>query len=129
MVQGPLALNFSRRKWGLLPRIENGDFSCSAKFNYTRLHLWIDADVGVQGSPDHVFVKLYTHGCQEQNAGYLLNGGLRDLYKELERFSYQEDMAVHFVTARELVNVVKSIEADVELTDLIAAKNFRYIRN
>ena len=67
IVQGPLALNWSSRKFGVLPRIENSEVADHAPAVVERIDNWVAQRIGVIGKPDWVFVKVYTHGCQEMN--------------------------------------------------------------
>ncbi len=129
MVQGPLALNFKERKWGILPRIENGDVSHTTKIRLERLNLWINAGISVRGSAECVFIKLYTHGCQERNSEYLLGSGIRELFKLAQDYACQLSVSMHFVTAREMANVIKSLENRNETVDFTQARNYRYTRN
>jgi len=43
LIQGPLALNWQRKKFGLLPRIENGDLTAANPPTAERLRLWLDS--------------------------------------------------------------------------------------
>ena len=43
MVQGPLNLNWKRRKAGVLPRLENGDLTEANPPNLDRFQLWLSA--------------------------------------------------------------------------------------
>jgi hypothetical protein len=102
LVQGPLALDWRRRKWGLLPRIENADVSAAHPVTPERVANWIRQRIGVVGKPDWVFIKVHTHGCQESNFPVLFDGRLHEALKPFR---------LHYVTARELFNLVKAAEA------------------
>jgi hypothetical protein len=113
LVQGPLALNWRERKWGLLPRIEHADVSCHAPASPARVDLWARQRIGVRGKPDWLFVKVHTHGCQERNfsaafgaAAERMHGWLREKLNDGERFF------LHYVTAREMFNLVRAAEAN-----------------
>ncbi|MFA5014776.1 MAG: hypothetical protein WC549_04485 [Actinomycetota bacterium] len=129
MVQGPLAINFKERKWGVLPRIENGDVSHSARIRLKRLNLWINAGISVTGAAECVFIKLYTHGCQENNREYLLKNGINDLFKLAQDYACRQSVDLHFVTAREMVNIIKFLENSDATVDFKQARNYRYVRN
>lgn len=129
MVQGPLALNFKERKWGILPRIENGDLSHTSRIRLERFNLWFNAGISVKGAAGCVFIKLYTHGCQERNSEYLLGDGLRCLYKLAYDYACQRSVDVHFVTAREMTNVIKYLENGNTMVDFKQARNFRYTKD
>jgi hypothetical protein len=112
MIQGPLALNWTRRKWGLLPRIEYGALSASNRIFDDRVALWVQQGIHVVGHPDWVFVKVYGHGCQEGNMHYLLSEGLDHLFSTLERqYNDRTQYMLHYVSAREMFNVAKALEA------------------
>jgi hypothetical protein len=104
LIQGPLALNWRSRKWGLLPRIEAGNIAGHCRPTADRVRLWLDQRIGVAGRPDWVFIKVHTHGCQEENFAPALDGRLHELLAQLPA-------TLHYVTAREMYNLVKAAEA------------------
>jgi hypothetical protein len=112
LIQGPLLLDWRRRKWGLLPRLENGCLQGSQPPSLARLDAWLRARVQVPGRPDWYFVKLHAHGAPE-NAHEVLLGepmirfheGLAQRARENPKFHY------HYVTAREMFNLIKAAEA------------------
>ncbi|MEK7702454.1 MAG: hypothetical protein AAB317_00645 [Nitrospirota bacterium] len=116
MIQGPLALNWKRRKWGVLPRIENSSLAATTQVREDRVDLWVRQGIHVKGRPDCIFVKVYTHGCQESNKDYLLSGGLDRLFSILEN-NYNDGTRkmLHYVSAREMFNVAKALEAESSL--------------
>src|SRR5690606_13487670 len=83
MVQGPLVLDWSHRKCGILPRIENGDLHAGRTPAIERLSLWRAAGVCVAGRPDWLFVKLHTHGCKAGNIDVLLGEPLARFHADL----------------------------------------------
>jgi hypothetical protein len=112
LVTGPLALNGRRRKWGLLPRLENAEISGANPPTADRVRLWARQGIGVAGRPDWVFVKLHTHGCVPANATTLLGPAIRAMHETLNReFNDGRRWRLHYVTAREMVNMVKAAEA------------------
>lgn len=111
LVQGPLGLNWERRKWGGVPRIENGDLSGSNPPTLDRIRIWIRLGIHVQGRPDWVFIKLHTHGCNPQNMATLLADPMRRFYDHLlGHYNDGKTFSVHFVTAREMVNIIHAAE-------------------
>jgi len=129
MVQGPLTLNWKNRKYGVAPRIENSELSYKNPITPQRVKLWINANIHVKNSPDHIFIKLHTHGCQEKNSEYLLNGGLADLFFYFNNnYNDGTNYRTHFVTAREMVNVVKALEDGV-VDNVKKMREYRLVRN
>ena len=109
MVQGPLCLNWNNRKSGLFPRIENGGLFSNNPPTPIRVKSWIDTGISVKGAPEHIFVKIYTHGANDDVMRMLFdNGGLARLFESFER--YQETAAIHYVSAREMVERIVEIQ-------------------
>ncbi len=112
-IQGPLGFNIRNRKLGILPRIENADVSLSAKPTPDRVDLWVDTAIHVEGKPDWLFVKVHGHCAQDQDARYLLEeGGFEQMFDYLDkRYNDGEKYQLHYVSAREMYNIVKAAEA------------------
>lgn len=112
LIQGPLILDWSRRKYGLLPRLENACIQGSQPTRIERLDRWMQARVQVPSRPDWFFVKLHTHGGDEENHDVLLGEPMVRFHEDLARRA-QENPRFHFhyVTAREMYNLVKAAEA------------------
>lgn len=129
LVQGPLALNWQRRKYGLLPRIENAEVSGANPPTPDRLRLWLDTRIAVEGRPEWVFIKLHTHGGIPPNMATLLGDPMRRFYAHLlERAAGPEGFRIHFVTTREMVNILHAAE-DGATGDAGAFRNYRYMAN
>ncbi len=112
IIQGPLCPNWKRRKLGVLPRLENGELSAVNPPTAERIALWVDQHIHVSGRPEWVFVKVYTHGAYEAAAGMLLGEPRRELHRILERdYNDGKHYVLHYVSARELYNIVKAAEA------------------
>lgn len=110
MVQGPLALNWASRKWGLLPRIESGEISADNPPTAERVELWFRQGVHVRGRPDHLFVKVHAHGTQPENQRAFLERGLLDrLYTLLKQRAEASGFQIHYETAREMYDVIRRL--------------------
>jgi hypothetical protein len=113
MIQGPLGLDLSERKLGIVPRIENGDLTHLRPPTLDRLWTWLASGVHVQGRPDWRFVKLHTHGAQEANSHMLLGEPMRAFRAALARFAAEhETFRYYYVTAREMAHLVHALESD-----------------
>lgn len=111
IVQGPLTLNWKRRSRGVFPRIENGEIDADNPPTPDRIDLWIQQRIHVRGRPEWVFVKVYTHGANERNTDMLLGDSLRSMHRVLqEQYNDGKRYQLHFVTARELYNLIKAAE-------------------
>lgn len=112
MLQGPLGFNWQDRKFGCIPRIENSDLSASAPWSAERIKLWLKSAVSVDGRPEWLFIKLYTHGAQEANMNEVLGDRRDALHTFLEQhYNDGENYALHYVSARESFNIIKAAEA------------------
>jgi hypothetical protein len=111
LIQGPLLLNWKRRKFGLLPRLENGCLQGSQPATAERIDLWLQAGVQVAQRRDWFFVKLHTHGAPEKNAGSLLGEPMVRFHQALaQRASEDPNFHYHYVTAREMYNLARAAE-------------------
>ena len=112
LIQGPLLLNWKRRKWGFLPRVENGCIQAGQPASAARIDHWLRARVQVPARPDWFFVKLHTHGAFEPNARVLLGEDMERFHEALAaRAQENKHFHFHYVTAREMVNLAKAAEA------------------
>jgi hypothetical protein len=128
IVQGPLGLNWDRRKYGILPRIENSDLTAANPPTRDRLHVWLECNIGVLGRPNWVFAKLHTHGARLDNMEMLLGDAMRAFHRMLARFSADDPkFRYHYATAREMVNIIHAAEAG-HSGDPNQFRNFRYRR-
>ncbi len=112
VIQGVLALNLHWRKWGLLPRVENSDITGTNPPTPKRFHLWLRHAPRIVGLEDWAFVKLHSHGAIEANSEVFLGSQMRAFHRYLcEDWATQRGNALHYVTAREMVNVLRAVEA------------------
>jgi hypothetical protein len=111
LVQGPLLLNWSWRRFWSRPRVENGNLQRNQPPTARRLDLWLRARVRVSSRPEWVFVKLYTHGAPEHNAKIVLGEPMVRFHQLLaQRAANGSDFKYHYVTAREMYNLIKAAE-------------------
>jgi hypothetical protein len=112
LIQGPLALNWKWRKWGLIPRIENSDIRNSSPPLPARVDTWVNQRIQVEGRPDWVFVKIHTHGAQEPSFHAVLGEPVKRMHEHLQS-KYNDGIknALHYVSAREMYNIAKAAEA------------------
>lgn len=111
LVQGPLALNWSRRKWGLLPRLENADLTGANAPTAQRFRLWQSQRIHVAGRPDWVFIKLHSHGAVPENSEVLLGPAAESFHHFFtSQFPSESGIQTHYVTAREMANLIHAAE-------------------
>jgi hypothetical protein len=86
---------------------------------------WVAQNIHVEGRPDWVFVKVHTLGAPEAEAAALLGEPGRALHRELTtRFNDGVRWKLHYVTAREMYNVVLAA-VDGRSGDPHAFRDFR----
>lgn len=111
IIQGPLTLNWSDRKWGLLPRIENSDIRKKQPPTPKRIDLWIEQNICIEGREDWIFVKIHTHGTQESDIDSLLGRPVDEMFSYLEsHYNDGVNHVLHYVSAREMANIVRAAE-------------------
>lgn len=129
LIQGPLVLDWSRRKWGLVPRMENACVQASQPPNIRRLDSWLRARVQVPGRPDWFFVKLHAHGAPEDAHEVLLGHPMIQFHEELARRAQSNPrFHYHYVTAREMANLAHAAQAGFH-GSVDQARDFLYVAN
>jgi hypothetical protein len=112
LIQGPLVLDWRRRRWGIIPRVENGCIQANQAAAADRIDAWLAAGVGVPGRPDWSFVKLHTHGATEANQQVLLGEAMVKFHEALARRAGDDPrFRYHYVTAREMYNLALAAES------------------
>lgn len=116
MIQGPLAWDWSRPKWGLLPRLENGDLTGRCPPSLDRFGRWCQSGVCVAGREDWLFVKLHTHGAQESNMEMFLGDPMARFHSDLKEFAdLNPQLKYYYVTAREMAAIARQAEDETVL--------------
>ena len=112
ILQGPLALNWKNRRWGLMPRIENADVRAGYPPTRDRVDLWVKQHIHVLGRVDWIFIKVHTHGTQDRDIDALLSEPVDAMFSYLEsKYNDGKNYVLHYVNSREMFNIVKAAEA------------------
>ena len=126
LVQGPLGLNWRRRKFGILPRIENGEITGANPPSADRIRIWTQLGIHVEGRPEWIFIKLHTHGGIERDMATLLTDRMKSFFTHaLATYNDGKNFRLHFVSAREMVNIIHAAE-DGHTGDAGAFRDHRY---
>lgn len=113
LVQGPLGLNLENRKYGLFPRLENGGLYPAIPITKERISCWFKAGVHLKGRRDVLFIKLYNHGAYEEMINVFLERlGLLKLLELVSEHCLYNNAKLHYVTAREMTNIIISMESE-----------------
>lgn len=115
IIQGPLAFNWRKRKLGLIPTVEDGNIHEGNLFNCNKVDLWEKVHISIKGKPDWVFIKIFTHGAPEKNHNAVLGPEADKLFTYvIKKYCDKNGYKLHFVTAREMYNIIKAGEDGLE---------------
>jgi len=108
MFTGPLTFDWSRRKHGLpVPRVDDGALAQNYPLSLERLTRWRSARIIVEGRPEWVFIKLYSHGFFEWDQDLMIGDQMKRFMGEvLELGDRTGEFKIHFASAREAFNMV-----------------------
>jgi hypothetical protein len=107
IIQGPLMLDFSRvSKERFLPRIENAEITAKNPPTMDRLQFWTQAGITVSGRSDWLFIKLHCHGLDPREQAAMSGASISNFLRDLMLSADDRNYKVHFVTAREMVNII-----------------------
>jgi hypothetical protein len=106
LIQGPWMFDWDRTSRSGFGRIENGALTGVNPPSLRRLALWKKAAVAVQGRPDWIFIKLHTHGMDPNDMETILGEPMQQFLRELIASAPARGETLHFVSAREMVNIV-----------------------
>jgi hypothetical protein len=121
LIQGPLLVDWQRH------RIENACLQASQPPSMHRLDLWIRAGISVPSRPDWRFVKLHTHGAPEANQRTLLGQPMLAFHANLAEHSQDNpNFHFHYVTAREMYNLVRAAENGYQ-GDIAGARDYELL--
>lgn len=116
MIQGPLGLDFHGPGRKFVPYIDNGDLSESRPPWTQRAKNWLNANIRVDGADDWIFVKLYTHGTQEEISKIFFGEPMQELHQEWKRLATKHAGFEYFyVTAFEMASLVHQAESGIKV--------------
>ncbi|MCG8667898.1 MAG: hypothetical protein MI867_00670 [Pseudomonadales bacterium] len=112
IIQGPLTLDWRKKKMGFMPGIDNGDMKTTMPPDEHRVDAWVNQHIHVKGRPNWIFIKIHTHGTQERDMDTLLGPPTVKMYEYLaSKYNDGKDYVMHFVSSREMYNIIKAAEA------------------
>ena len=112
MIQGPLGFRWKGRKHRLLPSVDDGEISSNNPPTNDRVDFWVKTDIHVMGRPDWIIVKVFAHGAAIGEQETLLGKPINIFHAYLqEEYNDGKDYLLHYVTAREIYNIIKAAEA------------------
>jgi hypothetical protein len=105
-VQGPLMLDFDRRARNGFARVENAALTGPNPPGLRRLQLWKKAAISVQGRPDWLFIKIHCHSMDPHQRESVMGEFMQRFLSELTEGAQDRREIIHFVTARQMVNII-----------------------
>lgn len=112
MVQGPLGFRWKGRKRKYFPSVDDGEIAGNNPPTRERVDFWVNTGVHVLGRPDWVIVKAFTHGAPKREHKTLLGVPIITMHNHLkEKYNNGTSHYLHYVTSRELYNIIKAAEA------------------
>ena len=80
LIQGPIGINFKWRTPKGLPHVENADVRKACPPLKSRIDQWVSSHIHVKGRPEWTFIKVHTHGTQENDMDTLLGQPRHEMY-------------------------------------------------
>jgi len=115
IIEGPLAINWRKRKYGVIPSIENSTIDSGNLPAKDRVDIWVRQRISVAGKGDWIFIKVHTHGALPINMDVLLGERMKEMHSYLlEKYNDRENWFLHYVTAREMYNIIRAAEDGME---------------
>ena len=112
MIQGCLGLRWQGRKRFLFPSVDDGEIAGNNPPTKERIDFWIKTGIHVKGRPEWIIVKVFAHGAPQREHHALLEKPIRKMHSYLqENYNDGKAFCLHYVTARELYNIIKAAEA------------------
>jgi hypothetical protein len=105
-VQGPLMLDFDKHARNGIVRFENAALTGANPPGLRRLKLWKQAAISVQGRPDWLFIKLHCHSMDPTQREAVTGEPMQRFLAELIEGAQDRHEIIHFVTARQMVNII-----------------------
>lgn len=111
MVPGPLGFHGRDHKSGWKVSLENGELTKNHPGSFDRFRKWCRLHIHVQDRPEWVFVKLHTHGLDFASREGVAGEAARMFFQNLRSWCHAAGMQLHYVSAREMYNIIKAAEA------------------
>lgn len=130
LVTGPFLINWRLKKERqFLPRFENADITSSYYPTLERFKLWASANVHVKYKPDWLFIKLHSHGIQENDEGLFWSKAYIDFIKDLlNKYDDGKKHRIHFVSTREMANIILAA-INGEDGDPNSFRDYRFVKS
>lgn len=110
IIQGPSFPFFPPGRKIPVPRYESDMISNWYAVSRKRIDLWVKTGVHISGKREWVIIKVHTHGATEGEV--VLGEEMDTILNHLEtKYNDGTKFILHYVTSRELYNIIKAAEA------------------
>lgn len=106
MIQGPLIANWKAALRDPRRLVETSAVTRHNPMSIRRLELWKRARIGIDGRPDWLFIKLHCHSMDPTQKDAVVGNAFRVFLQELVSGASDRKEILHFVTGREMTNIV-----------------------
>ncbi len=116
-IQGIIGLRWASRTHLFKPSIEQSNISKKDVPFPARIDYWVNKSIHVKGKPDWLFIKIHGHGASADKADreILLNKDSDRMFSYFEEeYNDMQQFFLHYVSAREMYNIVKAAERGEE---------------
>jgi hypothetical protein len=114
LIPGPLGIRWRDR---LLPRLETGELAAQNVATPYRVRRWVDLAPRIGAD---AFIKLFTHGAQEDNSTALLGGELQSAFNMLAAEASRRECALYFVSAWQMYLAIDAIRQRLNPVEAVA---------
>jgi hypothetical protein len=115
MIQGPL-FPFFKNSWPWSFRVEGDGATLTPEADKRQVDAWVRTRICIEGKEEWLIIKTHTHGAVYSAAD--LGDEMDEIYNYLEsKYNDGHKYILHYVTARELYNIIKAAEAGEPLSN------------
>lgn len=120
MVEGPFHPYKRNGSW----RIFGDAIDTEQRITIDRINRWVQTGISVKGKENWIIIKTHTHGASDGEVA--IGPEMHTMFSHLEATCRDRPgYALHYVTARELYNVIAAAEAGETGDDPAAYKDYR----
>jgi hypothetical protein len=112
MIPGIIGFRWKSRTHQHKPSIEASNIDLTDYPFPARIDYWVKNAIRIKGRPEWLFIKLHTHAAREDAWDSVFGKKADEMYDYLEqKYNDGNKYCLHYVTAREMYNIVKACEA------------------
>ncbi|CAB1055282.1 hypothetical protein D1BOALGB6SA_15 [Olavius sp. associated proteobacterium Delta 1] len=114
IIQGPLGFRWEGRQQRWFPSVDDGEISSNNPPTKDRIDFWVNTGIHIKGKSNWKIVKVFTHGAACREHATLLGKPIEQMHAYLnEKYNDGEKYSLHYLTARELYNIIKAAEMNM----------------